>query len=562
VSDSTSLATNNDTLFPDDPSDPSRKLHQQIHDALATYTNNHSTNTDPHGDRAYTDAQIAAAALSGLTTTQVNALIATEGVTSVTANYTILSTDAGKEIVVTATTPVAVTIPTGLPANKMFGVKQGGTGAVSIVAASGVTLGGIPQLAPSHILIGQNARANIKTYTGDVAHVTGELVVSSSTVMPVPTGTPTPGQVPVVTGVSPLALAWGAGGSGGGTTYIGQARGLTSGSAAQSTAISPGGTVIPLSLAARMVGGFDITSHTNAITVPASLAGDYLVVAKAKVSSTSGTVSLANLTNGVTPTGGGVVATGGRARFTVGNAGGYAGADFVSRTFGSISAADVDMTMEFYMSGEVYPNLVARSTTNTLNGGSSYVLAFNSGGTTMTVSKNVSGTLTSLGTYSFSIPNATLCKVRFSVVGTAIKAWIETGTAAFGGTANISITDSSVTAAGYCGFNLGGGGAANSGSYAEIDNVVVTDGAGSPTTLLSDSFNGAAPTLDQKSLSITVNGTIVTTVTDYAAAPRLQNSEVLTLAAGDYVGLKADGPTAFTVEALVANDVSLTLVKQ
>lgn len=379
--------------------------------------------------------------------------------------------------------------------------------------------------------------------------------------LPLPAGTPTVGQIPVVTTVSPLALGYGSGG-GAGTLVSAKLSGLTSGGSSVTTSVATTGTALPL---AKVVtnNSLDTTAHANAVTITTGQAGDYLVIAKAKVSSTAAAVSLANLTNGRTPTGGGVTATGGRARFSVGSAGGYAGADHVGRTFGPspLSVANFDVTMDFYMSGEVYPSLWARADVLNLSANNGYQLAFNDSGTQMLLRKIVGGTATTLGTFAFSIPTTTLCKIRFSGVGTAIKAWIETGTAAFGGAPNISVTDSGVTAPGYVGLDVGGGGAANSG-YLEIDNLLVTDGAGSPTTLVTDNFDGTAPAVDQKVLSVTVNGTVTDSNTEYAAAPRLVDVCYLTLAVGDYVGLQASGASVYSAEALTTNDVTLTLVKQ
>lgn len=65
----TSLPTNIDASYGDDPNDPSVVTHQQHHDAIHAYTNSHDGASDPHGDRAYTDAHknaVGAAAHGGL----------------------------------------------------------------------------------------------------------------------------------------------------------------------------------------------------------------------------------------------------------------------------------------------------------------------------------------------------------------------------------------------------------------------------------------------------------------------------------------------------------------
>ena len=55
----TSLPTNVDTSYPD--TTQAEKLHQQHHDAIHKYTNEHDRALDPHGDRAYADQVVTTA---------------------------------------------------------------------------------------------------------------------------------------------------------------------------------------------------------------------------------------------------------------------------------------------------------------------------------------------------------------------------------------------------------------------------------------------------------------------------------------------------------------------
>lgn len=81
-SDATSLPTNNDATYADDASDPTVKIHQQLHDAHAAFSNTHPTDIDPHGDqlfatnldtanRAWTATQISNAVIAAGTSLQV-----------------------------------------------------------------------------------------------------------------------------------------------------------------------------------------------------------------------------------------------------------------------------------------------------------------------------------------------------------------------------------------------------------------------------------------------------------------------------------------------------------
>jgi hypothetical protein len=140
------LATNLDSLYADDGADPSVKIHQSMHDAENTFVNEFATiASSPRAAReiwARNDANTLFEPVAGeskhipLTTFREQT-----GLT-----YTFAASDAG-QVLRTSTAevdPITWTIPTNasvaIPVGTAIGILQWGTGQITVVGASGVTL--------------------------------------------------------------------------------------------------------------------------------------------------------------------------------------------------------------------------------------------------------------------------------------------------------------------------------------------------------------------------------------------------------------------------------------
>ena len=164
-------------------------------------------------------------------------------------------------------------------------------------------------------------------------------------------------------------------------------------------------------------------------------------------------------------------------RLRTGAHGGYSGLDRISRKANIAAVADTEITLSFqFDTTECYPYVSARSVSGAIDGGTDYSLSLGPG-STVVLSKNVAFVNTVLGTASFTITTGVLYKVRYRVVGTSIQARYWQASAAEPNTWNISVTDSTITAAGFNGFALSGGNAASSSNWF-VDDVTITDAAG------------------------------------------------------------------------------------
>lgn len=111
-----------------------------------------------------------AAALNSLIDTRAGALDTKVSINAQGGAYTLAASDAGKEVVVTSATPVNVTINQNIfAANDRVIVRQGGAGAVTIVAGTGVTP--TKPSARSYSISAQGESAAISFPSANAPHV-------------------------------------------------------------------------------------------------------------------------------------------------------------------------------------------------------------------------------------------------------------------------------------------------------------------------------------------------------------------------------------------------------
>jgi hypothetical protein len=187
--------------------------------------------------------------------------------------------------------------------------------------------------------------------------------------------------------------------------------------------------------------------------------------------------------NGLIPTGGSALIQNNQAMLTTGSAGGYAGPDRVSQIANLSALADTVYKGTFRWSGdEVYPQLYVRSTNTQVDTAGGYRVALDPVGNTWEVASVAGFTQTPLATATaFSWQTGVDYWVIFGAVGTDLRfvlwqdgqpqpkyASVGTPTAT-----SISLTSSTVTAAGFVGVTVGGG---NLGLRTmSFDNVEVFD---------------------------------------------------------------------------------------
>ena len=191
----------------------------------------------------------------------------------------------------------------------------------------------------------------------------------------------------------------------------------------------------------------------------------------------------ANLVLGYTPTAGSVTVQTNRVDFKTGSTGGYSSADRVNRCLSSdgttaLNLADIDLTISYTVgNSDNYPEIVARSTQTVWDGATGYILAINGG--TLSVTKAVSYTYTTLASVPFTWNVGTTYLLRYRVVGTSISVYAGT---TLPGTPNLSVTDSGISAAGKIVINVNPQGSSTA-THAYFDTLTVTDGTAGATVV-------------------------------------------------------------------------------
>ena len=87
-------------------------------------------------------------------------------------SYTVIPSDMGKILRTTSSSPVAITVPTGLTLWGVYGIRQAGTGLVSVNAGSGATITsptGLSASGPGSSLSLHVAGVNLYDLSGDLA---------------------------------------------------------------------------------------------------------------------------------------------------------------------------------------------------------------------------------------------------------------------------------------------------------------------------------------------------------------------------------------------------------
>lgn len=106
----TNLPTDLNQTYPDQS--PGDALHQQHHDQIHAYTNEHDTAPDPHGDRAYADGKFARGEIGYAQTTAIQTGVTTEvDLTGLTVAVTV---ESGRKIRVTGSGTVTARSGTAL----------------------------------------------------------------------------------------------------------------------------------------------------------------------------------------------------------------------------------------------------------------------------------------------------------------------------------------------------------------------------------------------------------------------------------------------------------------
>lgn len=181
---------------------------------------------------------------------------------------------------------------------------------------------------------------------------------------------------------------------------------------------------------------------------------------------------------------------GNKGRWLTGTGTGYAFATKgVSLRVNTATRQDAEISGTYTPQGETYPEIYIRSSSTIFDrGGNGYCLTLptNGGDTSLKIRKSVSGSASTISSAAFSVSNGTTYGFRFQVIGTALKGRIWNTSSAEPGTWDISVTDSSVTAAGYIGIAVEPGDAA--GNYVDFDNIVVDDVSGNFTLTETGAF--------------------------------------------------------------------------
>lgn len=156
------------------------------------------------------------------------------------------------------------------------------------------------------------------------------------------------------------------------------------------------------------------------------------------------------------------------------NAGAYAGGAAIARKATMTDAADVNALLRIkFDSTESYFSAYIRHDTDTVDGNNAYGFNASASLGKWSVTKQVTYGGPTLGTeQTFAFTPGSWYWVRFSCIGTAIKARVWADGAAEPGTYPVDVTDATYAAAGKVGFRLGGGAAASS-SRVFIDDLTL-----------------------------------------------------------------------------------------
>jgi hypothetical protein len=160
-----------------------------------------------------------------------------------------------------------------------------------------------------------------------------------------------------------------------------------------------------------------------------------------------------------TGTGGGATLLSGAGVLQSSNTGTYAGSAVVARKATMTNAADVNALFRVkFDSTESYFAAYIRHTTDTVDGNNAYGFNASAASGEWSVTKQVGYVATTLGAeQTFTFTPGSWFWVRFSCIGTAIKAKVWADGASEPGSSPVDTTDATYGSAGRFGFRLGGG---------------------------------------------------------------------------------------------------------
>ncbi len=185
-----------------------------------------------------------------------------------------------------------------------------------------------------------------------------------------------------------------------------------------------------------------------------------------------------NWTNAGTATSGATATIqGNKGRLNAGTVTGYAGRKAM-RTTTTYADFELEIRFTYANSGDGRLYVGMRSDAD-FDGGTYYEFYCDKYGT-MALQKVVSGSVTSLGSASFTVVQGTVYGLKFYAVGTSIKVKIWDTGGSEPGSYTFSVTDSSISAAGYAAVKVIGGGAA--GFIVDFDDAAGTNGVGNQFT--------------------------------------------------------------------------------
>lgn len=213
-------------------------------------------------------------------------------------------------------------------------------------------------------------------------------------------------------------------------------------------------------------------------------------------------------TQAVASTGASAKVLGTRGRMDPGTLADYQGN--ITMRYNGTNVADVEISglVNYYTANDGRLEVWARTDNGGVNPGNGYFLALTKGGT-IGLYKAVSFSFLQIASATFSLITATDYKFRFSVVGSAIKARVWGAYDPEPTTWNMSVTDTAVTAAGTTMLSALGGG--DPGMIIDVDDIIITDGASSLTTVTKSaaiSWDTTALVTGQTSITWDVNALV------------------------------------------------------
>ena len=173
-----------------------------------------------------------------------------------------------------------------------------------------------------------------------------------------------------------------------------------------------------------------------------------------------------------------------------------------------LASVEVSGLFSYFTVNDGHLEVWARADTGGVNPGNGYFLSLNRY-VTFSIYKAVAFTYTPIATMSFSANTGTDYKFRFSAVGSAIKARVWGAYDPEPTTWNMSVTDTDVTAAGTTMLSALGGG--DPGMIVDVDDIIITDGASSLTTVTKSaaiSWDTTALVTGQTSITWDVNALV------------------------------------------------------